>query len=805
MKTKITGLVCAALLTAFTALAQVEVTEGTWVIKPYADGIVKLSWSHDKIKKNEAFTEVVLPGPLDLLPFQEKGKTVWPGQPYVTQAKKNGMVVAFPDVAIEFYHAFDSGHVRGFRLYMEEKGLWYGGGERALPLIRNGQIIPLNNAPAYGYGEGQAQLNYSVPFVFSTLGFGLFFDNPSQGYIDFGKERPQVLEAGFSSGALDVYVIPGKTPAEIMQRFSGLTGRQPLPPRWALGNFISRFGYRSQQQALEVATAMKKAGYPADAVIIDLFWFGKTIQHTLGNLDWDKDQFPEPDKMINTFKQDSLQTILITEPFFIEKTLQYANSVPYLATNRAGQPFTLQAFYFGKGGLIDIFRQDARTWFWQFYKKQTDRGVTGWWGDLGEPEQHPDGIYHNLKDFGITRPVAGHEVHNLYGHLWSKMVYDNWTKDYPGKRLFFLNRAGYAGSSRFSTFPWTGDVGRNWSGFRAQLPNLQSSSLSGIPYIHSDAGGFAMTDTADAELYIRWMQMAAFTPVFRPHGTALGEDMQPKGTISLPGEAVFWDEKTQEIIKPLIMQRYRLLPYNYTLAWEQTTQGHPLIRPMNYYDARDANLAEATNQYFWGASLLVAPVTERGATTKNVYLPPGEWYRLKNGTLLTGGKWYNEEVTQDYMPVFVKGGAVLPIWNKQLFTNTQAYNWKDTLTLCYFPAAGGHNNSVYDDNGEHPDAYKQADSHLLLSLETTLKKDEMVVTGILKNDGSGHKRIAKIQLPVAALNQLKLTKDWQKWVVRLNGLPVTPTKVSNSLIPGEWIEIIADLSAKKFELTWTKK
>lgn len=175
MKKKIIGFLCGVLLSALAAMAQIEVTEGTWIIKPYADGIVKLSWSHGKLRQNEAFTEVVLPKPLEIVPFKKQGKTIWPGQPFVTQPKNDGIVVAYPDVAIEFYHAFDSGHVRGFRIFMEEKGLWYGGGERTLPLIRNGQTIPLNNAPAYAYGEDHAQLNYSVPFVFSTRGFGLFF------------------------------------------------------------------------------------------------------------------------------------------------------------------------------------------------------------------------------------------------------------------------------------------------------------------------------------------------------------------------------------------------------------------------------------------------------------------------------------------------------------------------------------------------------------------------------------------------------------------------------------------------------
>ena len=164
---------------------------------------------------------------------------------------------------------------------------------------------------------------------------------------------------------------------------------------------------------------------------------------------------------------------------------------PYLAVDSSGKPYYLTDFYFGHGGLIDIFRNDAQQWFWQFYKKQMENGVEAWWGDLGEPEKHPSNLYHNLKDYGYKRLFNADEVHNIYGHTWTKMLYDYYAKEYPNKRLFYLNRSGFAGSQRYSIFPWTGDVSRSWSGLRAQLPILIGMSMSGVPYVHSDAGGFA--------------------------------------------------------------------------------------------------------------------------------------------------------------------------------------------------------------------------------------------------------------------------------------------------------------------------
>jgi len=201
--------------------------------------------------------------------------------------------------------------------------------------------------------------------------------------------------------------------------------------------------------------------------------------------------------------------------------LNYDPSKKFQAVDSAGQPYVLTDFYFGNGGLLDLFREDSKDWFWNKYQPQIKKGVAGWWGDLGEPEKHPSDMYHNLKDLGFKRLFKADEVHNVFGHYWNKMLFDKYAKEYPDVRLFNLNRTGFAGSPRYGIFPWSGDVGRNWSGLQAQLPVMIGMSMSGVPYIHADAGGFGGGD-GDKELYTRWLQFATFTPVFRPHGTALG-------------------------------------------------------------------------------------------------------------------------------------------------------------------------------------------------------------------------------------------------------------------------------------------
>ncbi len=311
--------------------------------------------------------------------------------------------------------------------------------------------------------------------------------------MDIGNKNSNILEAGFTSGELTYYVINGKNPHEILHRYSELVGRQPIPARWVFGNLMSRFGYRSEEQLMGILAKMKEEKFPVDAVILDLFWFGDSIKNTLGNFDWvNTEKWPDPVRMIANLKEQGIKTVLITEPYVLEGTKNHAVSKNYHAVDGNGKPYSLSNFYFGDGGLLDLFRKDAQDWFWTKYKAQIEKGIAGWWGDLGEPETHPADMHHNLKDFGFQRLFRSGEVHNIYGHYWNKMLFDKYQQDYLSVRLFNLNRSGYAGSQRYSIFPWSGDVARKWSGFQAQLPIMLGMSISGVPYIHSDAGGFAM-------------------------------------------------------------------------------------------------------------------------------------------------------------------------------------------------------------------------------------------------------------------------------------------------------------------------
>ena len=653
---------------------------------------------------------------------------------------ENGISISHLNTEVSL-SVYDSAGYQGFHILMKTGERIYGGGERALPLNRRGFRLALYNNPWYGYGLGADNLNYSVPFVTSTGGYGLFFDNPSKSYLDLGFKNKDSIEYAATSGEINCYVIFG-SPQQILSSYHKLTGKQPLPPRWVFGNLMSRFGYTSEAQVKSILQQMQQDSIPVDAVIFDLFWFGNTIKGTLGNLEWvDKTKWPDPKKMIGGFRRSGINTVLVTEPFVLETSKNYKASKNFLAVDSAGRPYYLTDFYFGRGGLIDIFRPDARDWFWKFYKKQMELGVEAWWGDLGEPENHPVNLYHNLKAIGAKRLFRSTEVHNLYGHTWTKMLFEKYAKHYPNKRLFSLNRSGFAGSQRYGIFPWTGDVSRSWSGLQAQLPILLGMSMSGVPYVHSDAGGFAGGE-GDNELYVRWLQFAAFTPVFRPHGTALYEI--DTAAFSFPSEAALIGEPYKAMAKQVIDLRYRMLPYNYTLAYKQATIGQPLISPLAYTWPDDQIAVEAEDEFMWGRNILVAPVLNKSFTTRRYYLPKGRWYKQFTGQSIAGGKWFTDSADLTTTPYFIRAGSFMPL------NETRTSSISDSLTIMYFPSTERSTSEVYHDDGKSKNALSGNNFQLLRFNTSGLKSNQLEFifssTGKLSAD-----RISKLRLVIPGL------------------------------------------------------
>lgn len=706
--------------------ASLKSSYGYWNFQIYAPNIVKVTFTPFNAKNNDNISDAVILHNQPIMGRQlldSKNKTSkinWPNSSIEVNdsiALVDGLkrIKIIPTITADF---------KTFKIELADNEKIFGGGERALPFNRRGYKFNLYNNPWYGYAEGADNLNYSVPFFTSSKMYGLYFDNPSKGFADIAKTQTNVFEVGFADGELNVYVITGKNYQEILQSYHKITGTQPLPPRWALGNLMSRFGYTSQHQVTEIAAKMKQEKIPFDAVIFDLFWFGDSIKGTLGNLDWvNKKAWPNPKQMIQNFKQEGINTILITEPFVLKTTKNFKQAEQYLAVDSVKQPYMLKDFYFGEGGLIDIFRKDAQQWFWTKHKSQMDLGVEGWWGDLGEPEKHPSNLYHQISSFDEKSKLkSANAVHNLYGHTWTKMLYNNFEKDYPNKRLFSLNRSGFAGTQRYNIFPWTGDVSRTWSGLKAQLPNLLGMAMSGVPYVHSDAGGFAGGE-GDGELYTRWLQFAVFTPIFRPHGTALYD--VDKNAFSYPSEAALMHEPYKSIAKEAIDLRYRLLPYNYNLAYEQTKNGSPLMAPLYYYFPTDTVALKVEDEYMWGKNILVAPVLEKGIKARKIYLPQGAWFSNAGKYFFSRGEWYDVDVNPSSIPFFFKAGSFTPMLATKVL-NTSKADAKN-IAMQYVVNSTPTEYELFNDDGNNKKSLEEGKYSIVKFSSTGLRSNTLSI------------------------------------------------------------------------------
>ena len=578
-----------------------------------------------------------------------------------------------------------------------------GGGARALGMNRRGYRLQLYNRAHYGYETHSELMNFTMPIVISDQCYAIHFDNPQIGYLDLDSKKDNKLTYEVIGGPLRYQVIAADDWHNLTESLTYLTGRQPLPARWTLGNFASRFGYHSEQQAREVVATFQKEQIPLDAIIFDLYWFGKEIQGTLGNFEFYRDSFPNPEQMISDFRGQNVKTILITEPFVLTTSKKWAEADRYklLGTDTLGNSYRYD-FYFGNTGLIDLYKPEARTWFWEIYKKFHGYGVAGFWGDLGEPEVHPTKLKHGDK--------WADEVHNIYGHDWARLLYQGYAAEFPKQRPFILMRAGYSGSQRYGMIPWSGDVNRTWGGLKPQMEISMQMGLQGMAYMHSDLGGFAGAND-DPELYVRWLQYGVFQPIFRPHAQ---EDV--------PSEAIYKDPETKALAKAAIELRYQLLPYNYSLAFVNSAFGEPLMRPifMEFPEAK-WSFAE-TETYMWGNAFLVHAITDSMHSSKDkVYqtkLPANaSWFEFSTGRLVVKPEvnMTNEgnfivvstPKTIQHIPVFVRSGSFIPM--SPIIQSTEAYCDTMVTLHSYIARPTAPDTTVflwYEDDGRTKDALR---------------------------------------------------------------------------------------------------
>ncbi len=611
------------------------------------------------------------------------------------------------------YTKIDKGEAIEFNLTPDE--IVYGGGARALGMNRRGNRLTLYNKAHYGYENKSELMNYTLPIVFSSEKYLIHFDNAPIGTLDLDSKHNNTLVYETIGGRKTYQIIAGENWEEIIENYTALTGRQPLPPRWAFGNFASRFGYHSEQEVRSVVTKFQQDSIPLDAVILDLYWFGKEIQGTLGNLEFYKDSFPTPQKMIGDFASKNIKTVLITEPFILTTSKKWQEAVDkkLLAIDSLGNPFVYN-FYFGNTGLLDIYSPQTKSWFWDIYFNLTKMGVKGFWGDLGEPEVHPSALRHATG--------TADELHNVYGHDWAKLIHEGYQNNLPKERPFILMRAGAAGSQRFGMIPWSGDVNRSWGGLKVQPEISLQMGLQGIAYMHSDLGGFA-GDIDDRMLYIRWLQYGVFQPIFRPHAQE-----------SVPSEVVFKDNETKQIVKKAIQLRYKLLPYNYTIAFENSQLGHPLMRPLFYEEPSNTALYENSSTYLWGKDILVSPVLSNDEQVQSVYFPTtANWVDFYTDSIIKGGTTAIVQLSIDHIPTYIRAGAFIPMAEKMKATEDYGTANID-IHFYYNETLNNSSGQLYEDDGITPNNF-ETKRYRLLSMNFQKNGSSRKIQFNIVNDG----------------------------------------------------------------------
>ena len=642
---------------------------------------------------------------------------------------------------------------------LNEDEALYGAGARALGMNRRGNRLQLYNKAHYGYETRSELMNFTLPIVASSEMYMIHFDNAPIGYLDLDSKKDNTLTYETISGRKTYQIIVGDSWLNLIDNYTDLTGKQPMPPRWAFGNFSSRFGYRSQQETENTIAQFKKDRIPVDAIILDLYWFGKTVKGTMGNLSVDKDSFPDMKGMVARLNNQGVKTVLITEPFVLTTSSRWNEAVKadVLAKDSLGNPHKYD-FYFGNTGLIDIYDSKGENWFWDRYKEIIDLGVKGIWGDLGEPEVHPSTVIHATG--------TADEVHNIYGHDWARLVYEGYQRDYADTRPFILMRAGYSGSQRYGLIPWSGDVNRTWGGLQSQPEIALQMGMQGIGYMHSDLGGFAGANLDD-ELYTRWLQYGVFQPVYRPHAQ---EDV--------PSEPVFRSEEAKSHARLSIELRYQLLPYNYNLAYQNSHEGAPLMRPILFEESsKQLNLLSST--YLWGHDFLITPVLKAGVKEQEVYFPStSAWFDFYTDEKIAGGQTKNVKVNDYSIPTYVRAGAFILMTDR--LENTEQYTG-EYFQLHYYHDAKIEKSKreYYNDDGKTPQAFEK-EMYEILEFEAELEKKWLEIDFEAETGKNYETSEKSIELNVHNI-------DWSPKTVKVNGKKVRIDKEGNTLvIPVVW-------------------
>jgi alpha-D-xyloside xylohydrolase len=548
--------------------------------------------------------------------------------------------------------------------------------------------------------------SFCVPFLVTNKGYGLLWDNPSKTTIEpgFNEQTRWTSQVG---DRVSFFVIAGSTADEIYAGYRLLTGPTPLLPKAAYGYIQCKQRYASQKEVLDVAQGYRDRHLPADVMVVDWFYYTK-----MGQMDLDPKFWPDPAAMNKQLHDMGFETMISVWPRFVPGDRYYAElrQKGWLIHLADGTPINGLP-YDRAGSDIDTTNPEAAAWYWKTIRDNIlSKGFDSLWADETEPDLPPNGSYFHIG--------PGTQFFNVYPLFHTAALYDGFRKDEPGRRALILSRDAYLGAQRNGVIFWSSDIYPTWDTLKRQIPTGLDFTASGLAYWSNDTGGWQylpeehhpahtpLLDPSDAranvggyddypELYTRWFQYATFLPIFRAHGSRPTNEVWSYGSQAEP------------ILEKYLRLRYELLPYIYSLGYRTYTTGAPYMRALFMDFPNDGNVAGIGDEYMFGPAFLVAPVTEQGATSRQVYLPAGaEWYNYWTNERVKGGQTITVAAPIDTIPLFVRAGSIIPL-GKQVENTGQK---QDLAKIRIYPGADG-DFSLYNDDGKTY-AYEKGSSRI---------------------------------------------------------------------------------------------
>ncbi|HWT67073.1 MAG TPA: TIM-barrel domain-containing protein, partial [Terracidiphilus sp.] len=567
----------------------------------------------------------------------------------------------------------------------------------------------------YGLGQHQAGVwNYrgeevdlsqenteiAIPLLVSTNGYGIFWNNSSRSRFNNRFVHSLYLTAEVADRA-DYYFLYGPSADEIVGLYREMTGEAPLFGRWAYGFWQCKNKYQSQQDLETVAAKYRALHIPVDNIVQDWFWWTN-----MGEMQWNA-KYPDPQGMIDTLHKEHFHLMVSVWPFF------RPGSPVYDEFDRKGWFVTRTvstSFHPMGQALYDATDPAARKQYWANINTALfQKGVDAWWLDTDEPET--EGKQDNILTEHRIALGSGARYANVFPLFHSEGVSLGQQAASDQKRVFILSRSAYAGSQRLGVTAWSGDVLSDWLTFQRQIPAGLNFAMSGIPYWTTDIGGFIsggnLADPNFRELFVRWFQFGAFSPIFRVHGTRA------------PDENELWSygPEAQKILVDYDTLRYRLMPYIYSQAWQVTANHGTLMRPLVMDWRDDVNAQNMADEYLFGPSILVSPVTTQGATTRSVYLPQAGWYDFWTGEKVAGAQRIVADAPLAKLPLFVRAGSIVPMGPAMEWATEKP---ADPIELRIYPGADG-DFTLYEDENDNYNYTKGAHATIALHWDDAAK------------------------------------------------------------------------------------